>query len=124
MQSGKPGLIYTNLVDFDMKWGHRNDYVAYGKGLEAFDTRLPEILSAMTERDVLFMTADHGCDPTYPGTDHTREYVPLVGYGAGFKPGVDLGTRKSFADIGQTIAEILSCGPISYGESFLSLIRR
>ncbi|MDR2733432.1 MAG: phosphopentomutase [Spirochaetota bacterium] len=124
MQNGKTGLIFTNLVDFDMKWGHRNDYAAYAKGLEAFDARLPEILSAMTERDVLFLTADHGCDPTFPGTDHTREYVPLVGYGAGFTPGVDLGTRKSFADIGQTIAEILSCEPIRYGESFLSLIRR
>jgi phosphopentomutase len=124
MQSGKPGLIFTNLVDFDMKWGHRNDYEAYAKGLEAFDVRLPEILGAMTERDVMFLTADHGCDPTTPGTDHTREYVPLVGCGAGFKPGVNLGTRKSFADIGQTIADILSCEAIQYGESFLPLVKR
>jgi phosphopentomutase len=124
MRGGEKGVIFTNLVDFDMKWGHRNDYQAYAAGLEAFDKRLPEILNAMTERDALFMTADHGCDPTVPGTDHTREYVPLIGYSAAFAPGVDLGTRKSFADIAQTIADILSCEPVAHGESFYAKVRR
>jgi phosphopentomutase len=123
MANGPKGLIFTNLVDFDMKWGHRNDYEAYAKGLEAFDARLPELLNAMTATDAIFLTADHGCDPTFPGTDHTREYVPLVGYSAGLKAGVDLGTRKSFADIGQTIAEIFGCEPTAHGESFYSKIR-
>lgn len=124
MKTGKKGLIYTNLVDFDMKWGHRNDYQAYAKGLEAFDQRLPEILNAMGEQDVIFITADHGCDPTFPGTDHTREYVPLLGWGKGLIAGVDLGTRKSFADIGQTISEMFAAEPISYGESFWAKIRK
>jgi len=124
MRDEAKGLIFTNLVDFDMKWGHRNDYEAYARGIEAFDARLPEILGAMTERDALFMTADHGCDPTFPGTDHTREYVPLLGYSAAFKTGADLGTRKSFADIGQTIADIFSCEPIAHGESFYAEVRR
>jgi len=124
MRGGEKGLIYTNLVDFDMKWGHRNDYQAYAQGLEAFDKRLPEILNAMTPRDALFITADHGCDPTFPGTDHTREYVPLLGYSAAFAPGIDLGTRKSFADIGQTIADIFSCESIAHGESFYAKVRR
>lgn len=124
MKNGKKGLIFTNLVDFDMKWGHRNDFEAYAKGLEAFDARLPEILSAMTDKDVIFLTADHGCDPTVPGTDHTREYVPLLGWGKGLIAGTDLGTRKSFADIGQTIAEIFDAEPIAHGESFWAEIRK
>ena len=124
MKTGKKGLIYTNLVDFDMKWGHRNDFEAYAKGLEAFDSRLPEILAAMGEQDVLFITADHGCDPTVPGTDHTREYVPLLGWGRGLAAGTDLGTRKSFADIGQTISEIFGAEAIAHGESFWARIRR
>lgn len=124
MKQGKKGLIYTNLVDFDMKWGHRRDAEAYGKGLMEFDSRLPEILSAMTEEDVLFITADHGCDPTFKGTDHTREYVPFLAYGKKLKEGVNLGTRKTFADMGQTLAEMFDVEKLSNGESFLALIKK
>lgn len=122
MKEDKKGLIFTNLVDFDMKWGHRNDVEAYGKGLEAFDERLYEIIEAMKDTDVLFITADHGCDPTMPGTDHSREYVPFLAYGKALKNNVNLGTRATFADIGQTVAEIFSVDPIKNGESFLGKI--
>lgn len=122
MKEDKKGLIFTNLVDFDMKWGHRNNVEAYGKGLEDFDTRLPEILDAMNDTDILFITADHGCDPTMPGTDHSREYVPFIAYGEPLKNNVDLKTRKTFADMGQTIADIFSVEPIKNGESFLKEI--
>ncbi len=99
------GLIFTNLVDFDMLYGHRRDTEGYAKALEHFDTRLPEILFSMRPDDLLIITADHGNDPTKEGSDHTREYVPLLVYGPGATPGVDLGTRQSLSDIGQTIAE-------------------
>lgn len=122
MKSDKKGLIFTNLVDFDMKWGHRNDYKAYGEGLEAFDKRLGEILEQMKDSDILFITADHGCDPTTPSTDHSREYVPFLAYGSSLKKNVNLGTRKTFADMGQTIAEIFELEPIKNGESFLEEI--
>ncbi|MCY6483132.1 phosphopentomutase [Clostridium aestuarii] len=124
MKQNKKGIIFTNLVDFDMKWGHRNNVKDYGRGLEEFDARLPEILDAMQESDVLFINADHGCDPTRPGTDHTREYVPFLAYGKTLKADVNLGTRKTFSDIGQTTAEILSVEPIRYGESFLEEITK
>ncbi|WP_279286199.1 phosphopentomutase [Clostridium thermarum] len=120
MKEDKKGLIFTNLVDFDMKWGHRNDYKAYGKGLEDFDARLPEILNAMKDTDVLFITADHGCDPTTPGTDHTREYVPFIACGKALKEGVNLGTRHTFADMGQTLADIFETESIQNGKSFLT----
>ena len=116
------GLIFTNLVDFDMKWGHRNDYKGYGKGLEEFDVRLPEILEAMNPEDILFITADHGCDPTMPGTDHSREYVPFIAYGSAIKQNIDMKTRKSFADMGQTICDFYGLPKLPIGESFLSLI--
>ena len=122
MKENKKGLIFTNLVDFDMKWGHRNDPESYGRGLEAFDKRLEEIITAMKDTDVLFITADHGCDPTMPGTDHTREYVPFLAYGNAFKGNANLGTRKTFADMGQTIADIFSIESIKNGESFLKEI--
>jgi phosphopentomutase len=118
------GLVFTNLVDFDSKWGHRNNYEAYAKGLEAFDERLPEILEAMGENDLLFINADHGCDPTTPSTDHSREYVPLIAYGKQLKQGVNLGTRKTFADIGQTIADLFKVKPVAIGESFLDAIMK
>lgn len=118
MKEDKKGLIFTNLVDFDMKWGHRNNFRAYGKGLEEFDARLAEILTAMKDTDILFITADHGCDPTVPGTDHTREYVPFLAYGKALKKNFNLNTRSSFADMGQTIAEIFSTEPITNGQSF------
>ena len=112
------GFIFTNLVDFDAKYGHRRDPQGYGKNIEAFDKRLPEIMSAMGEDDVLIITADHGNDPTAPGTDHTREYVPLVVYGKNLEVGVNLGTRSTFADIGATVADFLGVEYTGTGESF------
>jgi len=99
------GMIFSNLVDFDMLYGHRRDTEGYARALEHFDTRLPEILAAMREDDLIIITADHGNDPTKEGSDHTREYAPLIVYGKSAKPGVNLGTRQSLSDIGQTIAE-------------------
>ncbi len=113
------GLIFSNLVDFDMLYGHRRDTEGYAAALEHFDNRLLEIIAAMNDDDLLILTADHGNDPTAPGSDHTREYAPLIVYGRSAKPGVDLGTRGSLADIGQTIAENFDLGLIE-GESFLS----
>jgi len=115
------GLIFSNLVDFDMLYGHRRDTAGYAAALERFDARLPEIIDAMRPDDLLIMTADHGNDPTQPGSDHTREYAPLLVYGKSAKPGVDLGTRSSLADIGQTIAENFGVG-LKAGESFLGEI--
>lgn len=122
MRSVDKGLIFTNLVEFDSKWGHRNDYEGYGKGLEDFDKRLPEIMSNMKEDDLLIINADHGCDPTTKGTDHTREFVPLLVYGKNIKSGVNLGIRETFADVGQTIAEIMGVEELSIGTSFLDKI--
>ena len=99
------GLIFSNLVDFDMLYGHRRDPEGYARALEHFDSRLPEIEAAMKEGDVFIITADHGNDPTFPGTDHTREYAPLIVYGKRARAGVDLRIRGSLSDIGQTIAE-------------------
>ncbi len=115
------GLIFANLVDFDMLYGHRRDTEGYAKALEHFDTRLPEIFAAMGDRDLLILTADHGNDPTAPGSDHTREYAPLLIYGKTARSGVDLGTRGSLADIGQTIARNFGAA-LSDGESFLENI--
>jgi phosphopentomutase len=113
------GLIFTNLVDFDMLYGHRRDTEGYAKALEHFDTRLPAILSAMRDDDLLVITADHGNDPTKEGSDHTREYVPLIVYGPNAQAGVNLGTRQSLSDIGQAIAQNFGLG-IEDGVSFLS----
>lgn len=99
------GLIFTNLVDFDMLYGHRRDVEGYAKALEHFDSRLPEIYDSMNDDDLLIITADHGNDPTQKGSDHTREYTPLLVFGKSAKQGVNLGTRQSLSDIGQTIAE-------------------
>jgi len=118
------GLIFTNLVDFDAKYGHRRNAPGYGKAVETFDKRLPDIIDAMKEDDVLMITADHGNDPTHEGTDHTREYVPILVYGAKVKEGVDLGTLCSFADIGATTAHILKADMPEYGTSFLNRIRK
>ena len=112
------GLIFSNLVDFDMLYGHRRDTEGYAKALEHFDSRLPAIMSAMSDDDLLILTADHGNDPTQPGSDHTREYVPLLIYGRNAKPGVDLGTRESLADIGQTVADNFGL-ELSAGQSFI-----
>lgn len=113
------GILFTNLVDTDMIYGHRNDVEGYAKALEYFDSKLPEIMDAMHDDDILFITADHGCDPTTPSTDHSREYTPLLVYGKHVKEGVDLGVRKSFADIGQTISDYLGLGAHFEAESFL-----
>jgi phosphopentomutase len=112
------GLIFSNLVDFDMLYGHRRDTEGYARALEHFDSRLPEIEAAMKEGDVFIITADHGNDPTRPGSDHTREYAPLIVYGPGARAGVNLGTRGSLSDIGQTIADNFGL-KLTAGESFL-----
>jgi len=119
-----PGLIYANLVDFDQSFGHRNDPDGYARALEEFDQGLSRIIERLRPEDCLMITADHGCDPTMPGTDHTREYVPFLAYGPQLKAGVDLGTRTSFADIGATLADYLGIDPHGLpGESFLKLIK-
>ncbi|HEX6184775.1 MAG TPA: phosphopentomutase [Pyrinomonadaceae bacterium] len=115
------GLIFSNLVDFDMLYGHRRDVEGYARALEHFDSRLPEIESAMRDTDLLVITADHGNDPTYRGTDHTREYAPLLVYGPRARAGVNFGDRASLADIGQTIADNFGL-KLKAGESFLSQI--
>jgi phosphopentomutase len=112
------GLIFTNLVDFDMLYGHRNDVEGYARALEQFDRRLPEIQAAMREDDLLMITADHGCDPADVSTDHTREYVPVLAWGRRARLGVDLGIRPSLADIGQTVSENFGM-TLQAGQSFL-----
>jgi phosphopentomutase len=112
------GLIFTNLVDFDMLYGHRNDVEGYARALEEFDRRLAEIQGAMDDRDLLMITADHGCDPTDTSTDHTREYVPVLCWGRQARAGVNLGTRRTLADIGATISENFDLGA-AVGTSFL-----
>lgn len=122
MSKEKDGIIFTNLVEFDSTWGHRRDYKGYGKGLEEFDRRLPEIIEKMKDDDILIINADHGCDPTFKGTDHTREYIPLIVYGKNIRKGIELGTGTSFADIGQTISEIFNLKKLPIGTSFLHKI--
>jgi len=112
------GFIFTNLVDFDSKYGHRRDPIGYGKCIEEFDARLPEIIDAMGEDDILLITADHGNDPIEEGTDHTREYVPILAYGKKCKAGVNLGIRQSFADAGATVADLLGVQMPAIGKSF------
>lgn len=116
------GLIFTNLVDFDMQYGHRNDPEGYAKALSYFDMRLPEILEKLKDDDILMITADHGCDPVTPSTDHSREYIPLVMYGKKLKHGINLGTRDSFADIGATILDYFGLDITIDGKSFLKEI--
>ncbi len=118
------GLIFVNLVDFDTKYGHRNDVRGYADNLERFDARLAQLLPQLSATDLLIVTADHGNDPATPSTDHSREYVPLLVAGASVKAGVDLGTRTTFADVGQTLAEIFGLAPMDAGTSFLGEMRR
>lgn len=117
-QAGDQTIVFTNFVDFDSSWGHRRDVAGYAKGLEYFDTRLPELLAILDEGDVLVLTADHGCDPTAPGTDHTREHIPVIFYGHNVPKG-PLGLRETFADIGQSIAAYHGLPKLDYGTSFL-----
>jgi len=116
------GLIFVNLVDFDTLYGHRNNAAGYAKALEAFDARVPDLLGALHLNDLLMLTADHGNDPTTPGTDHSREYVPLLAYGPRLARGVHLGTRRTFADVGQTIADALRAKCLAWGDSFLNAL--
>ena len=119
------GLVFANLLDFDQLFGHRNDAPGYAKALEEFDFRLPDIMAALSIDDVLFITADHGCDPTTVSTDHSREYVPILVYGKSLNQGVDLGVRRSFADLAQTIAEHLGLKATGLaGESFYRQLTR
>ena len=122
LQSDSNGLIFTNLVDFDAVFGHRRDADGYAQALMEFDQRLPEIVGALKQDDILIITADHGCDPTFKGTDHTREYVPLLVYGANIASGVKLGTKQTFSDIGKTILDYLGVSGDIQGESFLSAV--
>ena len=116
--AGDQSIIFTNFVDFDMLYGHRRDVQGYAEALEYLDGRMPEILGLLNEDDLLVLCADHGCDPTWPGSDHTREHIPVLALGAGLKPG-SLGRRKSFADIGQSLATHFGLSPMDYGTSFL-----
>ncbi|MDO4543294.1 MAG: phosphopentomutase [Clostridia bacterium] len=120
--SGQGSFLFINLVDFDMLFGHRNNVEGYAEALESFDRELPEIMAGMKEGDLLMITADHGCDPTTPSTDHSREYIPLLVYGAHVKKGVNLGIRSTFADIGATIYDYLTGEKWREGTSFLSEI--
>ena len=119
MDATTSGLIFANLVDFDTQYGHRNDPAGYAANLERFDARLARLLPGLRDRDLLVITADHGNDPTTPSTDHSREYVPVFLVGAAVRPGTDIGVRQTFADLGQTIAELLGVGPLGNGSSFL-----
>ena len=115
-------LIFTNLVNFDQDYGHRRDPIGYVNALQSFDARLPEFYQAMQPDDILFLTSDHGCDPTWPGNDHTREYVPVLAYHHEIAS-INLGERQTFADLGQTIADIFDLQPMDYGTSFLKELK-
>lgn len=117
-QAGDRTIVFTNFVDFDSHYGHRRDIAGYAKALEYFDSRLPEMIELLEKDDLLLLTADHGCDPSWQGSDHTRERVPVLAYGAGLEA-VSLGRRNSFADIGQSIASYFTLEPMEYGESFI-----
>lgn len=117
-EAPEQSIIFPNFVDFDMEYGHRRNVAGYARALEAFDRRLPELIALLRPADRVFITADHGCDPTWPGTDHTREYVPVICFGPGVKS-QNIGLRGSFADIGQSIATHLNLPKTAFGESFL-----
>jgi phosphopentomutase len=121
MDSVAGGMIFVNLVDFDQLYGHRNDVEGYARALEAVDDWLPSIEARLRPDDLVILTADHGCDPTTKSTDHSREYVPLLVYGQHVRAGIDLGTRRTLSDIGQTVAENFGTSILT-GESFLARI--
>ena len=124
IRDSSKGIIFTNLVDFDMLYGHRNDAAGYAKAIMDFDKRLPEIIEAMKDEDILIITADHGCDPTTSSTDHSREYIPILLYGKSIKSNVNIGIRDCFCDIGATILDFLNIQGEIEGSSFKSLIYR
>lgn len=116
--AGERTIVFTNFVDFDMLYGHRRDPAGYADALEYFDARLPELIDLMRDDDLVVVCADHGCDPTWQGSDHTREHIPVLAYGAGIDAG-SLGQRETFADIGQSLADFFDLPPLNYGKSFL-----
>lgn len=118
------GLIFANLVDFDTMYGHRNDVSGYAANLERFDAQLAQLMPKLQREDLLIVTADHGNDPTTPSTDHSREYVPVLLHGEAVEPGADLGTRTTFADLGQTLADLLGAAWLPHGQSFLEDVLR
>ena len=120
-EAGEGDFVFANFVDFDTNYGHRRDVPGYAAALEAFDRRLPEVLAELRDGDMIILTADHGCDPTWKGTDHTRERVPVIGTGPRLRP-ASIGLRASFADIGETVAELLGIDPGKHGRSFYDLI--
>jgi phosphopentomutase len=122
MDSSEAGLLFANLVDFDTQFGHRNDPSGYAANLERFDARLAALLPRLAPSDLLIVTADHGNDPTTPSTDHSREHVPVFAVGASVRPNVDLGVRSTFADLGQTLAQLFGVEPLTHGRSFLDEI--
>lgn len=124
VRGGEPGFIFVNLVDFDMKYGHRNDVSGYARALNEVDVQIKELLDSMGKHDILIITADHGCDPATPSTDHSREYTPMLIYGSAIKEGVNLGTRASFSDIAATIADIFEVRKPVYGESYYNQVKK
>lgn len=122
IKNSEEDMIFTNLVDFDMLYGHRNNVEGYSKALEEFDSSLPEIISNMKDEDILFITADHGCDPTTPSTDHSREYIPLLIYGKEIKSNTCIGIRETYSDISSTILDIFGFEKTKYGKSFKNII--
>jgi phosphopentomutase len=121
MQDAKPGtLVFTNFVDFDSKYGHRRDVLGYAQALLEFDQNLPQLEQVLQPNDLVFIVADHGCDPTLPGSDHTREYIPVVMFGPKVKAG-PIGKRQTFADVGQTIAQYMNFPALRFGQSFLTI---
>ena len=122
MREATSGLIFVNLVDFDTQYGHRNDVAGYAENLERFDARLATLLPRLSDGDLLIVTADHGNDPSTPSTDHSREFVPLLMAGPRVRSGADVGTRDTFADLGQTLAANFGVGPLAHGTSFLDQI--
>ena len=112
------GLIFTNLVDFDMLYGHRNNVEGYSEALEYFDSKLPEIMNNLKNDDILIITADHGNDPTTPSTDHSREYIPILVYGKQIKENINLQIRKTYSDISATILDLLNLSKLENGTSF------
>jgi phosphopentomutase len=124
IKTRRPGLIFANLVDFDALYGHRNDVPGYARTLEEFDRRLPEILNALGDGDVLMITADHGNDPTTPSTDHSRERVPLLTAGKPIRSSVDVGIRSTFADVAATVAALLGVPGTGEGAEFASQVLR
>ncbi|WP_459251421.1 phosphopentomutase [Fusibacter bizertensis] len=118
MKADFEGILFTNLVDFDAKFGHRRDVAGYRNAIEEVDARLPELMGAMKANDLMIILADHGNDPAYKGTDHTREYIPLLIFGEQVKAGTNIGTRKTFADVAATVSDILGISSTPYGTSF------